>query len=161
MIMTITIVIITFVIVITIIDSPINKHTHSRARMPPPSPPLPVPQEITDFWHAADSLALLTESLYEAWVLQPERRRDAESMREAGLGGVGSSAASSQVATAATAVKQSVGDVGQETGNADSGAVLASVEVKGDSGLHCLAGRGETESCDGIHACFVSWRYLT
>ncbi|CAN0162429.1 unnamed protein product, partial [Laminaria digitata] len=43
-------------------------------------------QETTDFWHAADSLSLLTESLYEAWVLQPERRRDAESMKEAGLG---------------------------------------------------------------------------
>lgn len=43
-------------------------------------------QENTDFWHAADSLALLTESLYESWVLQPERRRDAESMKEAGLG---------------------------------------------------------------------------
>lgn len=52
-----------------------------------------VRQENTDLWHAADSLEMLTESLYEAWVLQPERRRDAESMREAGLGDVGVSQA--------------------------------------------------------------------
>ena len=58
------------------------------------------PQENTDLWHAADSLSLLTESLYEAWVLQPERRRDAESMKEAGLGVASASAA---VATATSA----------------------------------------------------------
>lgn len=63
-------------------------------------------QENTDFWHAADSLALLTESLYESWVLQPERRRDAESMREAGLGVVDAPtpAASATAAAAAPGV---------------------------------------------------------
>lgn len=55
-------------------------------------------QENTDFWHAADSLSLLTESLYESWVLQPERRRDAESMKEAGLGVVAAPAAAAAAA---------------------------------------------------------------
>lgn len=62
-------------------------------------------QENTDFWHAADSLALLTESLYESWVLQPERRRDAESMKEAGLGVVDAlTPAASAAATTAPGV---------------------------------------------------------
>ncbi|CAB1111529.1 unnamed protein product [Ectocarpus sp. CCAP 1310/34] len=63
----------------------------------------PMDLENTDYWHAADSLALLTESLYESWVLQPERRRDAESMKEAGLGVVDAPtpAASSSAAAAA------------------------------------------------------------
>lgn len=46
----------------------------------------PEMQEGSDFWHAATSLALLTDALYEKWVLEPERLREAESMREAGLG---------------------------------------------------------------------------
>lgn len=56
-------------------------------------------QEGSDFWHAASSLSLLTESLYEVWVLEPERRRDAESMREAGLD---SAAAAATTATTTT-----------------------------------------------------------
>lgn len=56
-----------------------------------------IQQENTDFWHAAESLSLLTESLYEAWVLQPERRRDAESMKEAGLGVAAAPAVAPQV----------------------------------------------------------------
>lgn len=49
-------------------------------------------QEGSDFWHAATSLALLTDALYEKWVLKPERLREAESMREAGLGAAGAGA---------------------------------------------------------------------
>lgn len=55
-------------------------------------------QENTDLWHAADSLSLLTESLYECWVLQPERKRDAESMKEAGLGAASAAAAAASSA---------------------------------------------------------------
>lgn len=53
-------------------------------------------QEGSDFWHAATSLSLLTESLYQVWLLEPERRRDAESMRQEGLESSARSAAAGQ-----------------------------------------------------------------
>lgn len=58
----------------------------------------------------------MTESLYEAWVLQPERRRDAESMKEAGLGIAAAPAVAPQVAGANAAT---------------AGAAGAGVEVRG------------------------------
>lgn len=61
-------------------------------------------QEGSDFWHAASSLSLLTESLYEVWVLEPERRRDAESMREAGLEPVAAAATTTIITTTTTVV---------------------------------------------------------
>ncbi|CAM9192953.1 unnamed protein product, partial [Scytosiphon promiscuus] len=82
-------------------------------------------QENTDFWHAADSLSLLTESLYESWVLQPERRRDAESMKEAGLGAEATPAAS----VAAAAAAQGQGD-GATAGEATP---AVGVQVKEES----------------------------
>lgn len=99
-------------------------------------------QENTDFWHAADSLSILSESLYEAWVLQPERRRDAESMREAGLGAVASSLAGAAdrpetVTPAGVGVQQQgqqQGDAGASTEDSktsDSMDVSGGVSVRG------------------------------
>lgn len=89
-------------------------------------------QETTDFWHAADSLSLLTESLYEAWVLQPERRRDAESMKEAGLGVGGGGGATASALTYSGSPREpevpTAVEVGGGEGRADRSHAKASAE---------------------------------